>query len=129
MALLNHQFARFCFVGTVGFGVDSVLTLLLGQVLHWTPLQARVAAFLVAATVTWALNRNFTFGSDVGTNTWFRYVSLTAIGAFINVGVYMLWLYVFGAKPSSVLLGIAFGSVAAMGFNFTVSKRFIFIVR
>lgn len=129
MPVPGQQFLRFCFVGAIGFAVDSGITMLLTRAFQCTPLLARIGAFLVAATVTFALNRSFTFESGAGADSWFRYVFLTAIGGFINVGVYMGWLAAFGTSAFHVLSGIALGSIAAMGFNFTVSRRFVFVVR
>jgi len=115
-------FARFCAVGVVGFAVDAGLTLALTQTAGWQPLPGRVVAFVIAATVTWTLNRRFTFRSDKGAATWAPYVALTAIGAGINVGTYMAWLWLAGEDASSILVGVALGSVVALGFNFAASR-------
>jgi putative flippase GtrA len=115
-------FARFCAVGVVGFVVDAGLTLALTQMAGWQPLPGRVLAFLVAATVTWSLNRRFTFRSDKGAATWAPYVALTAVGAGINVGTYMAWLWLAGQSAVNLLVGVALGSVAALGFNFVASR-------
>jgi putative flippase GtrA len=117
-----EAFARFCAVGVVGFVVDAGLTLVLTQTASWQPLPGRVLAFVIAATVTWALNRRFTFRSGAGAATWAPYVALTAIGAGINIGTYMAWLWFAGEDGSSILVGVALGSVIALGFNFVTSR-------
>lgn len=115
-------FARFCAVGVVGFIVDAGMTLALTQTAGWQPLPGRVLAFVIAATVTWTLNRRFTFRSAKGAATWAPYVALTSIGAGINVGTYMAWLWLAGEGASSILAGVALGSVIALGFNFVASR-------
>lgn len=114
--------ARFCVVGTIGFAVDSSLTLLLTQTLAWNPFPARLCAFLVAATATWSLNRRFTFRSSRGASTWAPYVLFTSVGAAINVGIFLGWVWLAGDGALSVFTGVALGSVAALGFNFVVSR-------
>ena len=96
---------------------------MLTQWLQWQPLTARIAAFVVAATLTWSLNRSYTFRSQPGWNTWLPYLIATAAGAFINVGVYSIWVSVMGAAAMSLLVGVALGSIAALGFNFGVSRE------
>ena len=117
-----EAFARFCAVGVVGFVVDAGVTLALTQTAGWQPLPGRVLAFVLAATVTWALNRRFTFRSKAGAATWAPYVALTGVGAAINVGTYMAWLWFAGEDASSILVGVALGSVVALGFNFAASR-------
>jgi len=120
------EFLRFCVVGTVGFIVDASLTLLLHQFAWISPLACRVLAFIVAATCTWALNRRFTFRSHRGASSWLPYIGLTTLGAGINVGVYFTWIQQAGSSATQLLVGVAMGSVAAMGFNFITAKTITF---
>lgn len=122
MAMVWGVLARFCAVGTVGFAVDSSFTLLLTQTLAWDPFPARLCAFLIAATATWSLNRRFTFRSSRGASTWAPYVLFTSVGAAVNVGVFLGWVWLAGDGALSVFTGVALGSIAALGFNFVVSK-------
>lgn len=120
------QFLRFCIVGTIGFAVDGGLTLLLSQFAGVDPLPARAVAFLVAASVTWLLNRSYTFRSAAGRSSWLAYLLCTAVGAFINLGIYSAWLAWAGEGGARILAGVAFGSAAALGFNFLVSRHVVF---
>jgi hypothetical protein len=44
------------------------------------------------------------------------------VGAGINVGTYMAWLWLAGQSAANLLTGVALGSVAALGFNFVASR-------
>ena len=122
MQSTSGAFLRFCAVGVVGFLVDASGTLLLSQVAALSPLPARIAAFIVAATITWGLNRRYTFKSMAGLGCWVPYVLLTGVGALINIGVYWTWLAWAGIGPLSIVGGVAAGSVAALSFNFLASR-------
>ena len=120
------ELARFCVVGTIGFIADAGLTLAFTQGIRWAPLPSRALAFLVAATITWWLNRRFTFRYSAGSSTWLPYVLLTAVGALINVGLYGAWLSVLGSSAVNIVIGVAIGSLGALVFNFLVSRKWIF---
>ena len=122
MQSTSGAFLRFCTVGVVGFLVDAGCTLLLSQVAALSPLPARIAAFIVAATITWGLNRRYTFKSMAGLGSWVPYVLLTGVGALINIGVYWTWLAWAGIGYLSIVGGVAAGSVAALSFNFLASR-------
>lgn len=119
------DFLRFCAVGVVGFVLDAGLTLLLTQWGGLQPLPARILAFVLAASATWLLNRNYTFRSAAGAATLVPYVLATGIGALINVGVYWVWLQLMGQSPLAILGGVAAGSVVALGFNFMISRAIL----
>jgi putative flippase GtrA len=130
-ALQRSQLLRFGLVGCVGFATDASLTLLLHGQLGLGEAPARVLAFIVAATVTWWLNHQFTFqvqGRSTAAN-WLRYVVITSVGAAINIGCYLGVVRVLGTAPLQLLAGVAVGSIVAMGFNFWVSRRWVFVAR
>lgn len=122
-------FLRFCLVGSLGFLVDASITLALTQAAQLDANASRVLAFAAAATVTWQLNRTYTFESDAGGFSWLPYVVFTAIGALVNIGVYSWWLSQVPHSALNVLAAVAAGSVAALLFNFTVSRRWVFAPR
>lgn len=122
----HREFLRFCMVGTVGFVVDAGSTMLLTQTMGIAAAPARVLAFLVAASATWALNQRFTFKAGNGMATWLPYVVSTSLGALINIGIYLLWLRWTGNSPTQIFVGVAIGSVCALAFNYTIAKRLIF---
>ena len=70
-------------------------TLLLNVAAGLAPLTARVVAFIIAATGTWALNRQYTFRSSAGVSSWAPYVVLTGVGALVNIGIYWAWVALY----------------------------------
>jgi putative flippase GtrA len=129
--LAQSQFLRFCAVGTVGFVVDAGLLYALMRGAGADPYSGRVASFLVAASVTWALNRSFTFRAVAGTRAnlrrqWSEYVTLTAVGAGINYGVYVLCLLNSPSMRAVPTLAVAVGAVVALAFNYLASKYLVF---
>lgn len=126
--MVDSRFLRFCIVGTLGFAVDSGVLVALTSWLGTGPVIGRVLSFLVAATVTWSCNRRFTFRHRARPSPghWLRYVGVTAFGALINLGAYRLWIAAAGDAPLQLVLGVAFGSVLALGFNYTVSRLYLF---
>lgn len=126
------QFQRFLLVGVLGFVVDfSVLYLAVNEA-GLGAFSGRLLSFIVAATVTWKANRHFTFASgDVAVQgaaarQWLRYLSTTAIGGAINIGVYQLWLKITDHGNLNLFLAVVAGSAVALMVNFTLSKYVVF---
>jgi putative flippase GtrA len=115
-------------VGVAGFFVDwACLTLFLwlgaGFVL------GRALSYLCAATVTWALNRFWTFASTdpLLLRQAVRFISANALGGAVNYGVSVMLAVtlpaVFAAHPG---LAVAAGSLTGLAVNFFLSERFVF---
>lgn len=122
------QFARFAVVGTAGFVVDSA-SLTLALQLGAGFLAGRGISYLVAATFTWWLNRRWTFAptGDSYLGQWAKFVSANAVGGTINYCVYAALIFGFPALfKACPILAVAFGSVAGLAMNFTLSRRFVF---
>jgi len=122
----RSQFLSFCVVGTTGFLVDAGITILLTQMFSVEATLARLVAFLIAVSVTWALNRRFTFQVDASVSTWLPYLMSSTLGALINMGIYLFWLRWAGHSARQILAGVAIGSIGALAFNFTISRYVIF---
>lgn len=120
----------FGLVGLAGFVVDASILILSASVLglYW----GRIFSFLIAATLTWFLNRNFTFiqSSTVSLESskivreYFSYLMLMLWGAVVN---YLAYVIVLRSLTSTVapLLGIAVGSAAGMVVNFFSARRIL----
>ena len=89
---------------------------------------ARILSFALAATVTWRLNRRFTFVTNARATAaeWARYFALTGLGASVNYGVYTLWILSAGVAPVDLFVGVVLGSGVGLVFNFLVLKYIVF---
>jgi putative flippase GtrA len=127
---LPGQMLRFGIVGGIGFLVDAgVLTLMLTWGLG--PYSGRVVSFLAAATVTWILNRSFTFRRDSPSGThpageWLAYLGLMVIGGLVNYGTYAAAVTFVEPVERHPVIGVALGSIAGMAINFWTSKTMVF---
>ena len=119
----RRTLSRFCVVGALGFLIDSGATAALIGLAVWGPMVGRLVAFLLAATVTWQLNRRFTFRSNARASSWLPYVAVTSVGAIVNLGVYRVWISWAGTSPAQIVAGIAAGSLVALAINFAASRK------
>lgn len=130
MVAVIAQVVRFGLVGTIGFVVDAaVLTLMLSSWVGVGPYSGRVVSFVCAASVTWYLNRVFTFRDRSGGGhgaQWMRFVAANSLGAGINYGTYAYLIHGGGVFAEQPVLAVAVGSLAGMAFNFTASKLLVF---
>jgi putative flippase GtrA len=127
-AIFNVEFRRFVVVGGVGFLVDgSVLTLLVAWGLNI--FVARAISFLLAVSCTWLLNRRWTFARNLRPPTsseGLAYLTTQIFGALINLTVFIMLLNFFPHLQEAPIIPLAFGSAIALGFNFFVSKFWVF---
>ena len=123
------QLVRFCMVGTIGFVVDVSILYAVVNLFDSGPYFGRVVSYIFAATITWKLNRSFTFLSTRSNALhleWARYLLSNIVGATINYGVYVLCLIYFNLTIDYLIIGVAAGSIAGLAVNFTISKLWIF---
>lgn len=140
-----HRFLRFCVVGAAGFVVDATVLYAVAPILGWYG--ARVVSFLAAATVTWFLNKRYTFvdrdeelDGDVASHATSAIAATTATTAWRQYGQYLLSMVLGGCVnyivyaatlhwihvPFAALLGVALGSCAGLGVNFLTASRLVF---
>lgn len=124
-----HRVARFLVVGTVGFAVDSGVLSLLVHGFGIGPIMARGPSFLSAVTVTWALNRAYTFhglkAHPIGAQ-YVRYLAAQGVGALTNLGVYAAAIFAIALCARFPVLALAPGSVAALVVNYVLLRLFVF---
>jgi putative flippase GtrA len=124
------EFALFCAVGGSGVIVDYAVLVPLVALAHLDARLAAVAAFVVAVSWNYALNRRLTFSGarqlDVR-RSYTAFVAVCAVGVGIRVGVMHAIMVSLGWRaPPRVYLTSFLGIVAATAWNFAGAKLFVF---
>jgi putative flippase GtrA len=121
------QFLMFGSVGVAGFVVDTATVYALRHALGLYG--AGMAAYLVAASVTWILNRLWTFrGQGTGPvhRQWARFLAVNMSGFVLNRGTYALLVTFVPLCAEQPVYAVAAGAVAGMFVNFGLSRRVVF---
>ena len=121
------QFLMFGSVGTVGFLTDTATVYATRHALGLYG--AGAAAYLVAATVTWLLNRSWTFrglGAGAIHHQWARFLAFNLFGFTINRGTYAVLVTFVPLCASQPVFAVAAGSIAGMFLNFNLSRTMVF---
>lgn len=126
--IVSRSFLWFVVAGVVGLLVDiAVLTALRGSLGVY---RARFASFLVAATVTWLLNRHVTFAGRAATvgllAEYLRYLGLVAGGGIVNFATYSMLAWQFPQTPVLLAVYVALGSLAGMTVNYLGTSRLLY---
>jgi putative flippase GtrA len=125
--LLLAQFLRFGVVGTTGFIVDTVTVYGLRRTLGLYG--AGMVAYIVAASINWALNRIWTFrgqGNGPVHRQWAMFMATNLVGFVLNRGTYALLVTFLPAAAEQPVIATAAGAVAGMFVNFSLSRRLVF---
>jgi putative flippase GtrA len=127
LALLG-ELLRFSVVGTLGFLIDTATlyaALSLGAGLYL----GRALSYLTAASANWALNRAWTFRQADRRRRgrqWVMFLLVNLLGFAINYGTYLLLVTSLPLVAVHPVIGVAAGSLAGLGGNFLLSRRFVF---
>jgi putative flippase GtrA len=121
------QFMMFGVVGFIGFFVDTAIV----YGLRWRLglIGAGMVSYLVAATVTWLLNRLWTFrgsGSGPVHRQWALFLVANLLGFTLNRGTYALLVTFVPICAEQPVFAVFAGAVAGMFCNFRLSKSFVF---
>jgi putative flippase GtrA len=117
-------------VGTLGFLTDAGMLWVGVRELGFGLYTGRVLSFAIGTTLTWALNRSFTFGDRRGTHPahieWARYLGASAFGALANYGTYAACVATIAVAGRHPTLAVAAGSVVGLFFNYGSYSRFLY---
>jgi putative flippase GtrA len=127
-AALYRCFQSFGIVGVVGFVVDAGALMSLNAVLGLDPFQARAFSIPLAVTVTWALNRRFTFHVAIAPTAleWFRYTLINSVGAILNYTIYAVAILLLNLGRGTPVIALMISAGCAMFVNFKLSRHFVF---
>lgn len=126
-----NRLLSFGMVGGIGFAVDAGVLAVLFHGAGVDPYAARVVSFACAVTMTWWLNRCFTFRdqrAELGgqRNEFMRYIAAQVLGALANLAVYTALLVAVDALAQRPVAALAIGAVAGLVVNYTLSVLFVF---
>ncbi|MDD2877570.1 MAG: GtrA family protein [Acidiphilium sp.] len=121
------EFLRFGMVGAFGFCLDvaAVYALIPSLGLYG----AGMAAYFIAASANWALNRMWTFRDRTHRAAhiqWLRFLAINLIGFTLNRGAYSLLLAMFVLPRHFPILAVAAGAASGFLVNFLLSRRLVF---
>lgn len=122
------KFLKFCMVGLFVYFVDALLFLMLLNMTHAT-LLSRVGSTAVAMTVSWWLNKIFTFSDTKSVNNQLqlaRFMVSQTPGALTNIAVSTMAYIEFGLFKENPFLSVALGSCAGLAVNFMMANQFVF---
>lgn len=127
---MRRRVLRFASVGVVGFVVDAGLLVVLaagGANVYG----ARLVSFPVAVTLTWYLNRAWSFdvyATDRPLREYLSYFSVQVVAALANFVIYaMLLRFVLGERLQMAFAALAVGAIAGMVINYLGSRRIVFV--
>jgi putative flippase GtrA len=121
------QFSMFGTVGVIGFLADTATVYGLRHQLGLYG--AGAAAYGVAATVTWLLNRLWTFrgqGSGPAHQQWARFLFVNLGGFILNRGTYAILVTFVPLCAEQPVYAVGAGAVAGMFLNFSLSRTIVF---
>lgn len=129
----SRQLLRFCLAGCLGFLVDCSVLYLAAGPLRMGPYGGRIVSYLAAATVTWRLNRRYTFAAPARARPayteWLAYLYANALGGTANYLTYLLCIDNTGLARRHLVIGVAAGSIVGLACNFSASKWWVFARR
>ena len=123
------KLARFTVVGGLGFLVDASVLTALVRIAGMGLYSSRAVSFLAAVSVTWFMNRTWTFGTSGNKRRgkeYSGYILVQVIGALINLGVYVVCIESFEQLARYPVIPLAVGALLALIFNFYFSSRLVF---
>lgn len=122
----------FAVVSGLAFGVDMAVLAVLVHGLGWPGLASRGASIVAATSGSWFIHRHATFSGRARRpwlREWLHYLAVNAIGMTLNYGCYALIVATSAFGPAHPLLAVIPGGVLAMGLNYALASRWVFVSR
>lgn len=122
---LARQFITFALIGVVNTGVSFGTYAFFTRVVGLQPLVANAAAFLIAVTVSFILNRRYTFKGSLGRlhHQYGKFIAVNVVG--LGFSELIIWfLHVRHGLHDFLAFGIA--TVIVLFWNFGVNRWWTF---
>ncbi len=119
---------RFGAVGTVGFIVDATTLYFFVYFLDLNLYIGRIFSYGCAVSVTWLLNRHYTFRSSNKEKyrEWASFALVNVGGGLLNYATYSLLVAQSVFFQEYPVFAVAIGSLAGMLVNFHFSRKIVF---
>lgn len=129
--MISRQFVNFALFGVAGFVCDTGVLYLLAYGLDVNLYIGRLLSYLCAVTLTWWLNRRFTFVGTEGNNRsviaqWSKFAGCNVVGAIINYSIYAALISFFVVFYKYPVFAVAIGTLFSVNVNFFLSKKYVF---
>jgi putative flippase GtrA len=121
------QLFKFAIVGLVGFAFASVVLYAARQ--PFGLFGAGLLAYATTSTLTWALNRLWTFEHDASRpahRQWALFAVTNTVGFALNWGTYALLVTLVRSCAEMPVLALAAGSTVGALANFTLCRAIVF---
>ena len=128
----QQKIFRFAVVGVCGFVVDCAVFALLHYLIGLPLMNARIGAFIVAATTTWFGNRVLTFDcKEQGSWSdkliqWQKFMLSASISAIPNLLCFQLVMQLLPEFTGAVFVAMAVGILVGMMTNYLFSQHWVF---
>jgi putative flippase GtrA len=123
------RFLRFCIVGLAGFIVEAVVLTVATNACDVGPFWARGISFPVAVSVTFTLNRQWSF-TDADqqpiVNAFVAYLGVQSTGLLCNLLIYSAAITLLPALFNAPITALIIASGAALIVNYVGSRRLVF---
>ena len=129
LVALARELTAFAVAGTLGFLTHATILTALVRGLGVPAYPAWFPAFLVAVTVTYTVNRGWTFRARAGgdrVREYARYVLLQSGGAALNNVTYAAALWAHPLFRDQPVVALAFGCLAGMVANYLSARHLAF---
>lgn len=130
VSIQNIQLVRFAVVGGAGFIVDASVLTSLVKFTVMDLYSSRAISFILAVSVTWYLNRVWTFKTAKNKRQgaeYARHILVQVIGALINLSVYVYCIESVEQMARYPVFPLAIGALIALVFNYFFSRKLVFI--
>ncbi|AAO91344.1 GtrA family protein [Coxiella burnetii] len=122
----RYSLIRFLTIGVIGLLIDITFLYLFRHEMGLIP--AKILSYVIAVTITWFLNRCFTFRSQDSRRVqeWMRYAFIYAITGCIHVLMFTALVYRYPVLHTHPIFALIITAVVIAFINFGFTKYFAF---